>query len=48
MVKNPFWEICERVAEVQALLDDHRGARGRERCPSGSLWIGWITQHRPR
>ena len=23
MVDNPFWEICERVAEVQALLDDH-------------------------
>jgi hypothetical protein len=23
MVENPLWEICERVAEVQALLDDH-------------------------
>jgi hypothetical protein len=23
MVDNPVWEICERVAEVQALLDDH-------------------------
>jgi hypothetical protein len=23
MIDNPFWEICERVAEVQALLDDH-------------------------
>jgi hypothetical protein len=23
MVDNPIWEICERVAEVQALLDDH-------------------------
>ena len=23
MVNNPLWEICERVAEVQALLDDH-------------------------
>ncbi len=23
MVDNPTWEICERVAEVQALLDDH-------------------------
>jgi hypothetical protein len=23
MVDNPLWEICERVAEVQALLDDH-------------------------
>ena len=23
MVNNPAWEICERVAEVQALLDDH-------------------------
>jgi len=23
MVDNPAWEICERVAEVQALLDDH-------------------------
>ena len=23
MVSNPVWEICERVAEVQALLDDH-------------------------
>ena len=22
MVDNPVWEICERVAEVQALLDD--------------------------
>ena len=23
MVDNPAWEICERVAEVQALLDYH-------------------------
>jgi hypothetical protein len=23
MVSNPTWEICERVAEVQALLHDH-------------------------
>jgi hypothetical protein len=23
MVDNPIWEICERVAEVHALLDDH-------------------------
>ena len=23
MVSNPVCEICERVAEVQALLDDH-------------------------
>jgi hypothetical protein len=23
MADNPAWEICERVAEVQALLDDH-------------------------
>jgi hypothetical protein len=23
MADNPLWEICERVAEVQALLDDH-------------------------
>jgi len=23
MVDNPVWEICERVPEVQALLDDH-------------------------
>jgi hypothetical protein len=23
MVDNPLWEICERLAEVQALLDDH-------------------------
>ena len=23
MLDNPVWEICERVAEVQALLDDH-------------------------
>jgi hypothetical protein len=23
MVHNPMWEICERMAEVQALLDDH-------------------------
>ena len=23
MVSNPVWEICERVAEVQALLADH-------------------------
>jgi len=23
MVDNPVWEIRERVAEVQALLDDH-------------------------
>jgi hypothetical protein len=22
-VDSPLWEICERVAEVQALLDDH-------------------------
>jgi hypothetical protein len=22
MVDNPLWEICERVAEVRALLDD--------------------------
>ena len=25
MVDNPLWEICERVAEVQALLHDHIG-----------------------
>jgi hypothetical protein len=24
MVSNPVWEIREHVAEVQALLDDHR------------------------
>jgi hypothetical protein len=23
MVDNPVWEICERVAQVQALFDDH-------------------------
>jgi hypothetical protein len=23
MIENPVWAICERVAEVQALLDDH-------------------------
>ena len=23
MVDNPLWEICERAAEVQALLHDH-------------------------
>jgi hypothetical protein len=23
MVGNPMWVICERVARVQALLDDH-------------------------
>jgi len=23
MVDNPVWEICERVAEMQALLHDH-------------------------
>jgi hypothetical protein len=23
MTDNPAWEICERVAEVQALLHDH-------------------------
>ena len=23
MVDNPMWAICESVAEVQALLDDH-------------------------
>jgi hypothetical protein len=23
MASNPVWEICERVAEVQALLHDH-------------------------
>jgi hypothetical protein len=23
MTDNPTWAICERVAEVQALLDDH-------------------------
>jgi hypothetical protein len=23
MVDNPVWETCERVAEVQALLEDH-------------------------
>jgi len=23
MVSNPLWEICERVAEVRVLLDDH-------------------------
>jgi hypothetical protein len=26
MIDNPVWEICERVAEVQALLDDHAAA----------------------
>ena len=23
MFHNPMWAICERVAEVQAVLDDH-------------------------
>ena len=23
MIDNPVWAICEHVAEVQALLDDH-------------------------
>jgi hypothetical protein len=23
MADNPMWKICERVAEVQALLHDH-------------------------
>ena len=23
MADNPVWAICERVAEVRALLDDH-------------------------
>jgi hypothetical protein len=25
MASNPVWEICERMAEVQALLHDHAG-----------------------
>jgi hypothetical protein len=41
---NPMWAICERIAEVQALLDDHVSggkytaadviARRRRSCPS--------------
>jgi hypothetical protein len=27
MVDNPLWEICERMAEVQALLDDRLAGR---------------------
>jgi hypothetical protein len=26
MIDNPVWEICEGVAEVHALLDDHNSA----------------------
>jgi hypothetical protein len=26
MVHNPMWAICERMAEVQTLLDDHIAA----------------------
>jgi len=39
MVSNPVWEICERVAEVQALLDDHLAggrALGRGRGGEGA------------
>ena len=39
MVDNPVWEICERVAEVQALLHDHvewRQALGRGRGGEGA------------
>ena len=43
MVDNPVWEICERVAEVQALLDDHV-AGGKHStadvcCPSSKLLV---------
>jgi hypothetical protein len=44
MVDNPVWEICERMAEVQALLHDHAEcgkhsasdvvAKRRRCCPS--------------
>ena len=29
MVSNPVWEICEHVAEMQALLHDH-AERGKD------------------
>jgi hypothetical protein len=36
MASNPVWEISDRVAEVQALLDDLEGRRRRRRRPVGT------------
>jgi hypothetical protein len=44
MVSNPVWEICEHVAEVEALLDGHRAGRqafGRGRTPPRPGTPGW-------
>jgi hypothetical protein len=39
MVDNPLWEICERVAVVQALLDDHVAPRATQK-KSPATWGG--------
>jgi hypothetical protein len=57
MVDNPIWEICERVAEVQALLDDHLAGgkqwRRRRRCcrrPNccGMFVVGYFPPNTPQ
>jgi hypothetical protein len=35
MVDNPLWEICERVCEVQMLLDDRLAGTLRLRLRNG-------------
>ena len=42
MADNPVWAICERVAEVQALLHDHAecGKHTAADEPLGGVLIG--------
>jgi hypothetical protein len=42
MASNPVWEICERVAEVQALLDDHI-AGGKHWAASRAVGTGAVA-----
>jgi hypothetical protein len=41
MVENPLWEICERVAEVQALLHDHA------ECGKYTAVDVWLRRRKP-
>ena len=52
MVDNPVWEICERVAEVQALLDGKHSAadvvaKAQAILLRAMFNVGWFSPNTP-
>jgi hypothetical protein len=47
MADNPVWAICERVAEVQALLDDHIAGGKHSALLRAMFDVGYLPLNTP-